>query len=374
MLAAHGGLAKPACFPTHEKSVSEVSAFASAGAALLSGIDAEIACRKELPSHRRSHAIMKEGFSMGGWMAVLVLSTAAAEPPGKWTTSEKDGRFEAQYNGSLILGWQATPLANPVGGAKFAGSAFLHPLRTPGGFEWTTIQPDDHKHHFGLWWPWKFIEVNGAKYNCWEIQEGQGAHVARNIVPLMTVPGNSLQWDFLNETVIKKPGAVPVTAIHERAQVAVSVKGDTQVLDISIRQKAAGAPVKIVEYRYSGFSWRGPASWNKDNSTMTTRAGKGRENANGTTASWAMVTGPTPNGSATVLIMSAAESPEKLRVWDHTAHNGAPFVNFNPVMDKPLPLDDAHPQVSKRKYRVIAADHTMTAAEAETEWKKWMGK
>jgi hypothetical protein len=298
----------------------------------------------------------------------------AAEQAGKWTTAETDGRFECQYNGTLMLGWQASPLANPVGGEKFAGSAFLHPLRTPAGFEWTAIQPDDHKHHFGLWWPWKYIEVDGAKYNTWEIQEGQGAHVARNVRPLMSVPGNSLQWDFLNETVIKKPGAAPLTVIHETAQVAVSVKGDSQVLDISIRQKAAGAPVKIVEYRYSGFSWRGPVSWNKDNSTMTTSAGKGRDDANGTPARWVMVSGPAPNGSASVLMMSAAETPEKLRVWDSKNLNGMPFANFNPVMDKPLPLDDAHPQVSNRKYRVIAADHVIAAAEAEAEWKKWMGK
>lgn len=308
-------------------------------------------------------------------MPVLILSgTAAAAEQGKWTSAEADGRFAASHNGALMLGWQATPLAKPVGGEKFAGSAFLHPLRTPGGFEWTTVQPDDHKHHFGLWWPWKFIEVEGAKYNCWEIQEGQGAHVARNVRPLMKVPGDSLQWDFLNETVIKKPGAAPVAVIHETAKVTVTVKGDAQLLDISIRQKAAGAPVKIVQYRYSGFSWRGPASWNKDNSTMTTSAGKGREDANGTTARWVMVSGITPNGSASVLMMSAADTPEKLRVWNHTAANGTPFVNFNPVMDKPLPLDDAHPQVSNRKYRVIAADRTISVTEAESEWKGWMGK
>ena len=311
---------------------------------------------------------------MAGWMTALVLSgTAAAEQAGKWTTLEKDGRFEANYNGTLMLGWQAAPLAKPVGGEKFAGSAFLHPLRTPAGFEWTTIQPDDHKHHFGLWWPWKYIEVDGTKYNCWEIQEGQGAHVAKGARTLSGGP-DKLEWDFLNETVIKKPGAAPLTAIHETAKLAVSVREDAQVLDISIRQKAAGSPVKIMEYRYSGFSWRGPASWNKDNSTMTTSAGKGRDDANGTTARWLMVSGPTPNGSASVLMMSAAETPEKLRVWDHTAHNGAPFANFNPVMDKPLPLDEAHPQVSMRKYRVIAADHVITAAEAEAEWKKWTGK
>jgi hypothetical protein len=49
-------------------------------------------------------------------------------------------------------------------------------------------------------------------------------------------------------------------------------------------------------------------------------------------------------------------------------------VNFNPVMGTALPLDDAHPAVSNRKYRVIAADRTLDAAAAEAEWRKWMGK
>ncbi len=327
--------------------------------------------------------VMKLGYykaigaaALASWM--IGTGAMAAEQAGKWTTAEKDGRFEAYYGEALMLGWQAAPLAKPVGGEKFAGSAFLHPLRTPAGFEWTTIQPDDHKHHFGLWWPWKYIEVDGAKYNCWEIQEGQGAHMAGRIGPLMMLPGNSVQWDFLNETVIKKPGAAPQTVTHETAQVAVSVEGDAQVLDISIRQKAAGSPVKILEYRYSGFSWRGPLSWNKDNSTMTTSEGKDRENANGTPARWVVVSGPTPHGSASVLMMSAAANmagtPELLRVWDSKNQNGMPFVNFNPVTENPLPLDDAHPAVSNRKYRVIAADRLIDAAAAEAEWRKWLGK
>jgi type V secretory pathway adhesin AidA len=136
--------------------------------------------------------------------------------------------------------------------------------------------------------------------------------------------------------------------------------------------------VTIVNYRYSGFSWRGPTSWNKDNSTMTTSDGKGRDDANGTPGRWVVVSGPTPKGSASVLMMSAAVevagTPEKLRVWDSKTHEGAPFVNFNPVMNKPLPLDDAHPAVSNRKYRVIAADRVIDAAAAEAEWRKWLGK
>lgn len=294
-----------------------------------------------------------------------------------WTTLQKDGRFEVFRNDSLMLAWQEKSLDAPVGGEKFAGSAFLHPLRTPSGFEWTAIQPKDHLHHFGLWWPWKYIEVNGEKHNCWEIQEGEGAHVAKSVKTLSNGP-DGLEWEFVNETLVKKPGTAPLTAIHETARVGLAVRGDAEVLDISIQQKAADSPVTIVEYRYSGFSWRGPVSWNKDNSTMATSEGKDRDHANGTPARWVVVSGPTPSGSASVLMMSAASevagTPEHLRVWDSKNGNGMPFVNFNPVMNRPLPLDDAHPAVSNRKYRVIAADHLIDAAEAEAEWKKWMEK
>ena len=111
---------------------------------------------------------------------------------------------------------------------------------------------------------------------------------------------------------------------------------------------------------------------------MTTSEGLGRDNANGKPARWVVVSGPTPTGSASVLMMSAATelagTPERLRVWDSKSQNGTPFVNFNPVMEKPLPLDDAHPAVSDRKYRVVAADRVINAADAEVEWLKWMGK
>jgi hypothetical protein len=285
-------------------------------------------------------------------------------------------RLEFRQGDKLMLAWQVEPLAEPKGGGKFAASAFIHPLCTPDGFACTNIQPSDHLHHLGIWWPWKHVEVDGKKSNTWEMQEGQGAHVARSVKPLANEPGKA-EWELHNETVIKKQGAAPEVVIHETARMVLTAGTDATVLDISLRQKAAGAPVTIPAYRYSGFSWRGPASWNKDNSTMTTSGGKGRDDANGTPARWLMVSGPALQGTATVLILSAAEklagTTENLRVWDSKTHNGAPFVNFNPVMKEPLPLDDAHPAVSHRKYRVIAADRVIDAATADAEWRKWTG-
>ena len=233
---------------------------------------------------------------------------------------------------------------------------------------------------------WATAQREGVRYNCWEIQEGQGAHVARKVKQLAGGP-QTLEWEFENEVVVHdgKPdltqpaAARTTTVIHETARVAVSARGtDANVVDVTLRQRAAGKPVKILNYTYSGFSWRGPTAWNKDNSRLLTSEGLGRDEANGKPARWVLVSGPRPGGSASVLVMSAAAdlagNPERLRVWDSKMGNGMPFVNFNPVLGKPLMLEDAQPAVAHRKYRVVAADRLLDAAAAETEWRQWLGK
>ena len=132
----------------------------------------------------------------------MLLASIAAEPLQPVTS---EGFIGASSGGETSFSWRTSPLPSPAGGAKFAASAFIHPLRTPSGFELTTIQPSDHLHHFGLWWPWKFIEVNGAKHNTWEIQEGQGGHVAKSAIPVSSENG-MLTWKLANQTIIKSPG------------------------------------------------------------------------------------------------------------------------------------------------------------------------
>jgi len=316
--------------------------------------------------------------ALGVVCGALASVAGAAEPAGTWATATRAGRVEARHGESLLFAWQSEPLAAPLGGAKFAASAFVHPLRTPSGFEWTAVQPADHLHHLGLWWPWKFIEVDGERYNCWEIQEGQGALVARGVKQLEVGP-DRLGWEFTNEVVVRKAGGEARAVIRETATVGLALRGsDAVVLDVTLRQQALGSPVTIVNYLYSGFSWRGTSAWNKDNSRLLTSEGQGRDDANGQLARWVVVSGPTPNGSAAVLLMSAASevagTAERLRVWDSKTTNGVPFVNFNPVVNAALPLDEAHPAVSNRKYRVVAADRLIDAAAAEAEWRQWLGK
>ena len=82
-------------------------------------------------------------------LGITVLPLAAADE----VAGEQDGRLTVRRGDTLVMAWQSKPLEKPTGGAKFAGSAFLHELRTPSGFAWTAVQPADHLHHFGLWWP-----------------------------------------------------------------------------------------------------------------------------------------------------------------------------------------------------------------------------
>ncbi|MCU0795282.1 MAG: PmoA family protein [Akkermansiaceae bacterium] len=282
----------------------------------------------------------------------------------------------AEEVGNDSFHWQGEALAKPVGGEKFAASAFIHPLKTPSGFVLTNTQPIDHLHHFGIWWPWKFIEVDGARYNTWEIQMGEGAHVATAAKKVSSEDGVTT-WELHNQTLAKPKNGEPFVALTEVTRLSQSRAGDANIFDIEIRHEAKDKPVTIVNYRYSGFTWRGSKEWNKDNSLMTTSGGKGRDDANGTQARWVLVSGDAPNGKASMLLLSAASSiagaEEQVRVWDAKSHNGAPFVNFNPVMSKSLELNAENKAVSHRKYRVIAADRAITPEEAEKIWREWMG-
>ena len=100
-----------------------------------------------------------------------------------------NGAVTIEVGGKSLITYQAAPLENPKGNDKnpaeqFKGSNFIHPLKTPSGFSVTSIQPADHLHHFGLWWPWKHIQIGERIINCWEMQAGEGIVQAKSFKPI----------------------------------------------------------------------------------------------------------------------------------------------------------------------------------------------
>ncbi|MBT8043511.1 MAG: PmoA family protein [Verrucomicrobiae bacterium] len=306
------------------------------------------------------------------WLTPLTLSAG-------FEVKNSLGKMEILDNGKVVFGWQSTPIQKPRGGPQFSGSAFIHPLRTPSGFTLTDIQPSDHLHHFGVWWPWKFISVDGQKFNTWEIQKKQGGHAAVSAT-VTSQSDDEIVLKLVNQCIIKPAETELVPVINEETTLRFArLDKDTYVLDLIVRQTpVAGKDIEIVKYRYSGFSWRSTPDFKKTNSKMLTSGGHNRDNANGQTARWAMVGGDvTINkkpAKATILIMSAAANdggtPERLRVWN-SKMGIAQFINFNPVVKGAQTLKPENTSVSFRRYRVIVADKAISADQAEKYWKAW---
>jgi hypothetical protein len=276
-----------------------------------------------------------------------------------------------------ILGYQAQPLADPVGGDKYKGSNFIHPLKTPSGFTLTQIQPKDHFHHFGLWWPWKYINVDGRQILCWELQGQEGIVRARQILKHSTEWDNAAftaESDYIDR---KAPGG-PRVVLHETLDAKITEPVDSPahgyLLDLSIANRCAiDTSVEIVKYRYSGFGFRGPASWNKDNSTLLTSEGKDRDASNYTRAKWVRIQGDTPDGgTAGIVFMSHPDNydqPQLLRTWNSKMENGATFINFNPVQKIPWTLAPGTDYT--QRYQLFVYDGTVTAQQSEELWQDY---
>ena len=287
-----------------------------------------------------------------------------------WRTNP--GQVILPVDGSELVTYQAAPLENPLSGETFKGSNFIHPLKTPSGFVVTDSEPRDHPHHFGLWWPWKFIEHDGRRILCWELQDGDGVVEARGAES--TTDGLVAESVYLD----RKAPEGPTVRINETTKIStspiVSEPAEGYYLDLTIQHEAAGEkPITISKYRYSGLGYRGSPLWDKDSSTILTSSGAVRENANSTEARWVRIEGTNGmGGSAGLLMMAHPDNhahPEKLRTWSERHYNGAIFINFNPVMDEAFVLQTG--QTYTRKYRLFVYDGELAPSDAEVIWKNY---
>ena len=311
---------------------------------------------------------MRCGILFVSSVLLLVCGVACAE---KELEIQMDkGRLTVGRAGRELLGYQVLPMQNPTGGDGFKASNFIHPLRTPAGFTVTAFQPEDHLHHFGLWWPWKYILVDGRKILCWELQQGEGIIQGRRIVAQEAGTGFA-SFTSESEYVDRTAPGGPLVVLHEKSEMRIF--GFTQspangyFLDIKIIHRCATEhPVEIVKYSYSGLGYRGVESWNKDNSTLLTSAGKARAGANFTRAEWVRVQGAVPDGGTAGLLLLGhpgnREHPESLRTWDEQFYNGAIFANFNPVQEKPWKFEPGDEYT--RRYRLFVYDGELGEEEA----------
>ena len=283
-----------------------------------------------------------------------------------------DTTLKVKVEGSELVSYQAKPMTNPQGGSKFKGSNFFHPLKTPSGFVVTDSQPSDHRHHFGLWWPWKYLEIEGRQVLCWELQQNDGIIEAKE--SSATPGGFTAKSVYVDR---QAPGG-PRTLINETLNVEISKIDDSPArgynLDLEIiHEVAVDKPITVSKYRYSGFSLRGAAKWKSSNSTVLTSEGKDRNTSTFSRAKWVRVEGEAENDNkAGVLLMSCPanhDHPERLRTWGSKQRNGAVFINFNSVQEKSWVFEPVRKYT--RNFRVFVYDGTLSTEQAEELWKQY---
>jgi len=282
--------------------------------------------------------------------------------------------FALTLDGQVLLRYQSAPMTEPKGGEAFQGSDFIHPLKTPSGFVVTGLQPDDHLHHFGLWWPWKYVETEGRQILCWELQEGEGLIRAEGAEK--TADGFAAKSVYLDRkhqngarVLIKETLHVSVSDIFHPVS---EVQGYWLDLEI-IHENPMEKPLTVVPYRYSGFALRATPFWNKDNSRLSTSEGKDYDASNFSRARWVSIEGENDLGGRSGVVMMSHpgnhDHPETLRTWDKQTENGAIFVNFNPVKETAWVLESG--KSYSRKYRIFVYDGELPLTAAEQLWLRY---
>jgi hypothetical protein len=184
----------------------------------------------------------------------------------------------------------------------------------------------------------------------------------------------------VHEHVAGNPDRGEKVALDEQWEVTVwnadPARGPWIVDFTSLLSPASTSPLRILAYRYQGFSIRATEKWDDANSRLLTSEGMDKGNGNGTRARWIIVSGEAdvPAGRSGVLFLSNPGNynhPEQLRIWPTGSNGGVEsvFVNFNPAQEQDWLLEPGN--TYGLKYRMVVFDGEMTAERAERLWQEY---
>ncbi|MDR2388694.1 MAG: PmoA family protein [Tannerellaceae bacterium] len=274
--------------------------------------------------------------------------------------------------GQAVLEYHYAHLDAPQGvDPAFGRSGFIHPAYSPAGHVLTQIQPQDHRHHFGIWNPWTRLIYEGQSYDLWNLGDKTGSVRARSIDQIFR--GDVFcGYTATLEHYILKPQEEEQKVLNESWKVKAWNVPEGFLWDFESHLfPSTPQPVLLQAYRYAGFGYRARAEWTKDNCEMYTSEGKTRPHIDGTTARWIYITGDTPGGRSGLLFMGHPNNynaPEPLRIWDENANGGRgdAFINFAPTKNKDWELQPGGHYILK--YRILAYEGEMTPEQADRLW------
>ena len=307
------------------------------------------------------------------WITLLLLGTLTISLQAL-EVSEDGNTIKILDGTNELLVYHKSEVLPPEGSdPSYKRSAFIHPLKTPKGSTVTSIHPDDHIHHIGLWHAWVNTSHESRKIDFWNLKKKEGTVRYKKTISL-DQESDKKGFTVLQEHIATYEGQKPITIIKESFSIGVVKEKNTYFIDyVSEQKNITSQNLELPAYRYGGpIAYRGPKNWNNANSQVLTSENKNRSNGHATRGKWCAFSGPTNNGNALVAFLchpANHDAPQRMRIWPPSSHDGAIFFNYVPAQENPWKLIPK--ELNKFRYKIIISDSKMDKEMIGSAWLKY---
>lgn len=299
---------------------------------------------------------------------LALLACVSSIATGTEVTAVREGRQLVIRAGEKeILRYQAEAgdLPRPEIPKAFERGGYIQSIHTPSGRLITDDFPKDHLHHHGVWNPWTKTEFEGRHPDFWNMGDKTGKV---DFVALDKVWQKDGKAGFQARHQFVDLSADPAkVALLDTWDVTVSLAGETYVIDFTSTQTCAGpSPLKLPEYRYGGFGFRGNAAWiAKDNCKFLSASGlTDRAKLDTSREKWCWLGGKVDGETCGVTILG---HPGNFRFPQPVRMNpDQPFFCFAPQQMGEMEISPGEKYISR--YRLVVADGEPDAKAAEQWW------
>lgn len=311
---------------------------------------------------------------MRALVAGIGFALGASAAPA-FEVDQSESAITVRRGGKTVLVYHKAEVAPPEGAdPRFRRSGFIHPLCSPAGEPVTGIHPDDHIHHVGLWGAWVNTRHDGRQPDFWNLKKGTG-RVRFAAVKAVEAGADTATVSVLQDYVSYGEDGDGLVVLKEELTLRVGIeRGAYRIGYTSKQSNVTGAPLVLPAYRYGGpVAYRGPAAWDKDNSTVLTSEGKTRADGHASRARWAAFAGPVSDGRRAGLAILChpgnRDAPQRVRIWPASSHDGAVFFNYVPIQEHRWQIDPG--QTVSFRYALLVHDGATDAARIEDAWRRW---
>ena len=205
------------------------------------------------------------------WITLLLLGTLTISLQAL-EVSEDGNTIKILDGTNELLVYHKSEVLPPEGSdPSYKRSAFIHPLKTPKGSIVTSIHPDDHIHHIGLWHAWVNTSHESRKIDFWNLKKKEGTVRYKKTISL-NQESDKKGFTVLQEHIATYEGQKPITIIEESFSIGVVKEKNTYFIDyVSEQKNITSQNLELPAYRYGGpIAYRGPENWNNANSQVLT--------------------------------------------------------------------------------------------------------